>query len=465
MFTFFPGFASAQSSYSVAELQAKIQAATTQALNSIEQYRGILPNSFLDSLRGGVNATVAKKVSTPACPVRAVSAANPVSFTRDLQMGDSGLDVTLLQMVLNLDEKTAIATTGPESLGKETNYFSALTKTAVIKFQEKYFAEILGPSRLSAGTGYVGTMTRNKLTALYKNSNITVLGASTLKYTRNLSQGMSGSDVLAMQKLLNTDPSTQIQYPDSYGYESGVFGATTKDAVTRFQLKYFSEILSPGGLSAGTGYVGTLTRAVMNRLQSEIDAKSAPPTPKITSISPSSGKIGDVVTITGSDFTPTANDICGGRYLFGDLVSSADGITLTATIKDNDYTGSVPLFVQNEKGKSNNVNFKYEVVDIGGTPVISGLSPSSGTAGTVVTINGSGFAKTATNSIFQQGIGFGGGVASPDGTTLTFTVNGFYDFNGMVGGNKDGSFPYMIMVKNNNTNEVSNRVNFTQKAR
>jgi len=41
-----------------------------------------------------------------------------------------------------------------------------MTKSAVIKFQEKYASEILIPIGLSQGTGYVGSITRQKINQL-----------------------------------------------------------------------------------------------------------------------------------------------------------------------------------------------------------------------------------------------------------------------------------------------------------
>ncbi|MFQ6049996.1 MAG: peptidoglycan-binding domain-containing protein [Candidatus Paceibacterales bacterium] len=50
--------------------------------------------------------------------------------------------------------------------GLVTGNFLSLTKTAVIRFQEKYFEEILAPLGLEKGTGFVGPMTRAKINQL-----------------------------------------------------------------------------------------------------------------------------------------------------------------------------------------------------------------------------------------------------------------------------------------------------------
>jgi hypothetical protein len=53
-------------------------------------------------------------------------------------------------------------------------------------------------------------------------------------------------------------------YPE--GIISGNFFELTKIAVIRFQNKYASEILSPGGFSSGTGFVGEMTRKKISQL-------------------------------------------------------------------------------------------------------------------------------------------------------------------------------------------------------
>lgn len=87
-------------------------------------------------------------------------------FITNLSLGSKGTQVMALQKILNQDPDTRIASTGIGSPGNETNYFGALTKAAVVRFQEKYANEILVPAELTQGNGYVGSYTRTKLTAL-----------------------------------------------------------------------------------------------------------------------------------------------------------------------------------------------------------------------------------------------------------------------------------------------------------
>ncbi len=101
--------------------------------------------------------------------------------------------------------------------------------------------------------------------------------ASAPTFTENLSLGSSGTEVIALQKILNQSADTRIAEsgPGSPGKETGYFGSLTASAVERFQEKYASDVLLPAGLTHGTGYVGPLTRARLNALS---DTTSASPT-------------------------------------------------------------------------------------------------------------------------------------------------------------------------------------------
>lgn len=135
--------------------------------------------------------------------------------------------------------------------------------------------------------------------------------------TANLFFGFSGAQVLALQQILNRDPATFIATagPGSPGNETNYFGSLTKAAVIRFQEKYASEVLAPAGLSQGSGYVGSYTRAKLNALSAR--ATSTPSTatqnqttstnvpeklPTITSISGTVFYPGDILEIKGSGF-------------------------------------------------------------------------------------------------------------------------------------------------------------------
>lgn len=83
------------------------------------------------------------------------------------------------------------------------------------------------------------------------------------KIENNLSYGMrNNTEVRCLQTFLKN----QGRDVYSEGLVTGNFGILTQRAVTRFQEKYASEILTPLGLSRGTGIVGPATRTKINQL-------------------------------------------------------------------------------------------------------------------------------------------------------------------------------------------------------
>jgi|SRR3989344_7320581 len=80
--------------------------------------------------------------------------------------------------------------------------------------------------------------------------------------TENMTVGMRDGQIACLQQFLKSQ-GVDV-YPE--GLVTGYFGSLTTQAVVRFQEKYKSEILTPLGLSYGTGYVGSATRVKINQL-------------------------------------------------------------------------------------------------------------------------------------------------------------------------------------------------------
>lgn len=94
--------------------------------------------------------------------------------------------------------------------------------------------------------------------------------------TRTLRLGDTGSDVLLLQKMLNTSSETVVSLSGmgSPGYESTYFGNKTFTAVKKFQALYSNEILVPLGLVSPTGNVGPST---LKKLTEIAGASMQPP--------------------------------------------------------------------------------------------------------------------------------------------------------------------------------------------
>ena len=323
------------------------------------------------------------------------------------------------------------------------------------------------------------------------------------KLSRNLRLGMSGADVLVLQRILNMGESTQISVSGvgSRGNETSYFGTKTKFAVVKFQELYKNDVLLPAGLMVGNGFVGTYSRAKLHGLclaslattnahvnkssTSTLPIATLPKTKATTSmqiqgaiINPStpsssvSGKTpyiiypssyslhqGAKMSIYGGGFTDTNNTVSLGSLTWTGLSPSAMG-TLDVVIPQDAVKGKFDLWFSNTKGQSNK-SF-IVITDVNSVdPQITSFTPMSGPTYTILTLTGKGFSRE-WNEIYL-GSKIIKGITSPDGNTLSFKAE--IDVPGVSPGQDvagvDVSSPLWFYVVN--PNGVSNSQVFTLK--
>ena len=200
----------------------------------------ILPSSIIDAL-----------ASIPATVVSAASAGGTLP-AGDLDIGSSGALVVTLQKYL-IQAASGAAATRLAGAGATGN-FGTITEAALVEFQMA--VGITPPS------GYYGPITRAFIAAhplgttsqtIVSTSTTTT---STITLTRDLYRGLSGEDVLALQRLLNANGYTVAATgAGSPGNETTYFGPATLAAIIRFQIAH--------GITPSVGYVGPLTRAAL----------------------------------------------------------------------------------------------------------------------------------------------------------------------------------------------------------
>ncbi len=108
-------------------------------------------------------------------------------------------------------------------------------------------------------------------------------------FTRNLTSGSSGTDVMMLQRVLNTDAQTAIGpagTAGSAGFETSFYGGKTVAAVGRLQTMHRTAILTPVGLTprpAGQAYpFGPATRNFVNGLPACGGVVVNPPTTPVS---------------------------------------------------------------------------------------------------------------------------------------------------------------------------------------
>lgn len=319
-----------------------------------------------------------------------------------------------------------------------------------------------------------------------------MVSAEIALFPRNLTLGDSGEDVRALQQTLNASADTRVASAGvgSPGQETDYFGSLTRSAVIRFQEKHATIILTPVGLSYGTGFVGPATRAYLNSTQVKKEVSESMPAPipspiQVNKNEPLSvfnnvflgtedlfvmfpslyfGPAGTTLTIHGSGFTQKNTVHFGELYTLPDMPAENPG-RLTFTIPARIPTGIYDLWVENEVGGKTRVSDKdafFVITPAGATaPSIASVAPAVAKWGNTVTVRGAGF--TPTGNIARTSFGIFSGLSSPDGATISFTIEPavFKDAVLSAGGKSVGvQFPMDIYIVNANGVSASGKFIF-----
>ncbi len=164
--------------------------------------------------------------------------------------------------------------------------------------------------------------------------------------------------------------------------------------------------------------------------------------PRILSISPGTGPQGGGTTISveGLNFDPKSQLFVGGAPCGNvSLVSSG---SLTGTTPSTNILGAVDVTVKNDDGQRDKIRNGFTYTSGTSSVTVSSISPTSGSSGTSVTINGTGFQANATVTF---GSASATGVTVASSTQITCTAPG-------------GTGPTTVTVTNtdNSSGQLSN---------
>lgn len=307
------------------------------------------------------------------------------TFTTNLSLGSKGQQVLALQQALNRDPATQIAASGPGSPGNESDYFGPRTKAAVIRFQEKYASDILVPAGLAKGNGRVGSYTRARLNALSVSNTESVTAPTTTtapstkaktssedylvkdsekidiyvgdKMLKNihdrimnavdLAIASRGATPLIMPKITLADvPSISISVPSPHSGIPGTYVSINGTGVGTNSVLYFGSKYVLRTVTKGLGenvifIVPTIPPGlydiairsggvVSNTTRFVITNPKNPPV-RLQSVSPTTIKYGDTLTLTGSGFSKE-NNVVVTTYQTITNVPSPEGTTLTVQL-------------------------------------------------------------------------------------------------------------------------------------
>lgn len=226
--------------------------------------------------------------------------------------------------------------------------------------------------------------------------------ASSCTFTRSLSQGVKGDDVMCLQKYLNSAGfKVAASGAGSPGSETTFFGSLTKKAVAAWQ--------AANGVSPAVGYFGTISRAKFDSMMAVAPAPAPGVTPPVApGTPPAPVAIGTGLTVSAAAEQPAAAlvPLKAARAPFTKVVltASADGDVTIKTItverqglSDDDAFDSVLLLDENnlQIGLSRTLNSLHQAVLNESVVVKAGTSRTMTIAGNMVSTSGDNAGQVA----------------------------------------------------------------------
>lgn len=159
-------------------------------------------------------------------------------------------------------------------------------------------------------------------------------------WSQSLGQGSSGPQVYALQRFLNSDPETRLAVTGagSPGMETQYYGPITAAAVSKFQVKYRSQVLTPLGLVNPTGYFGDSSRTQANLMCAN-------------------------VTIPGDDDDDDDTELRGGEASLRNF--EVDGETTSLAEGDTEEVMSVEFDVEDGDVRINRIDVAFDHISGG----------------------------------------------------------------------------------------------------
>jgi Protein of unknown function (DUF4038)/IPT/TIG domain/Putative collagen-binding domain of a collagenase len=370
------------------------------AVGNLSAYSTVATTTTLSTTPAAI-AFIQSNYAVPQTPQSAVTVAyTSVQTAGNLNVVIVGWNDAVSRVVSVTDSRTNVYTSavGP-------------TVQAGIQSQVIYFAANIAPS---AGSTNTVTVTFDRAVA-YPDVRIAEYSGIATVNPVDAAAGASGTGGASNSGTIVTTNVNDLLIGANYVQATTAQGGAgfTQRLITSPDGNILEDriVTTTGSYSATASLNGTMGW-VMQIVAFRAAANGGAPSPTITGLNPSSGAIGTAVTIAGANFGAAQ---AGGTVTFSGIPAvptSWSATTIVAAVPAGATTGNVVVTVGGRG--SNGANFTVPST----VPTIATLIPTSGVAGTQVTITGSNFGPVQGG----RSVTFNGIAATPTSWSNTSIV-------------------------------------------